>query len=128
MDWRGRDHQDGLRELHELHGEGPGHRKRRCVRCGETFYSASSLARYCSDRCRNDANVDRRRGRLDNERVKVCLHCRRDFMAARVDTLYCSAECRQAAYRARIVRKREEDAESDRIMADYSERLHRSPR
>lgn len=74
-----------------------------CVRCETTFYARNPYAKYCSRRCRNDAYIERRRKRKEQERRKVCRECEESFQATRTDAKYCSGACRQRAYRARRV-------------------------
>ncbi len=70
-----------------------------CEHCGSEFYCRNYLAEYCSNRCRNDANVARRKQRKQVEREKICSICGIPFIAARRDAVFCSAKCRQKNYR-----------------------------
>ena len=70
-----------------------------CWKCGEEFYCKNRIARYCSYRCVNDAQIARRKERKRLERQKVCRVCNKAFQAKRKDSLYCSPACKQKYYR-----------------------------
>mgnify|MGYP002079480894 CR=1 FL=1 len=72
-----------------------------CVVCGDYFKAGESIAMYCSQRCQNDANLERRRERLAAARKKHCNVCKGLFTAQRADAVYCSDACRQKAHRQR---------------------------
>ena len=55
--------------------------------------------KYCSDRCTNDAYLQRRRQRHELQLEKVCHVCGKQFHAKRIDAKFCSSACKQAAYR-----------------------------
>ena len=54
---------------------------------------------YCSDRCKNDAYIERRHQRHEEQLQKICVVCGKEFTAKRTDTKYCSNACKQSAYR-----------------------------
>ena len=75
-----------------------------CAYCGREFYQEKykgAADKYCSERCRNDAYMERRRVRSELARQKVCEVCGTLFDASRADSKYCSPACKQAAYRGR---------------------------
>lgn len=72
-----------------------------CAFCGDPFKSSSSKAKYCSQRCKNDAYIKRRKKRKSLEKQKVCVICGRQFTAKKKDAVYCSDACKQKAYRNR---------------------------
>jgi len=72
--------------------DSPGQRKLVCWCCGATFYASTTLARYCSMRCKR--SKPQKRG--------YCAHCGQTFEPRRKDARYCSPACRQAAYRLRV--------------------------
>lgn len=77
-----------------------------CQWCGNAFYRRYPTAKWCSDRCSNDAGIARRRERIKARRENLtCGRCGMVFSAARCDTRYCGGACRQAAYRARVTDK-----------------------
>lgn len=62
---------------------------------------------YCSERCRNDAYLQRRRQRHEQQLAKVCQVCGAQFRAKRIDAKFCSNACKQSAYRqARVTNNR----------------------
>ncbi|WP_214035319.1 hypothetical protein [Methanospirillum sp.] len=79
-----------------------------CKQCGDYFSASSPFALYCSQRCRNDAFIERRREKHSRSLKKVCLYCRSEFKADRIDKKYCSNGCRQKAYRNRKAKNDEE--------------------
>jgi hypothetical protein len=70
-----------------------------CVYCGDSFKSRCPLAKYCSQRCKNDAYIERRKQRHEEQLHKICACCGKDFIAKKVDSMYCSNACKQKAYR-----------------------------
>ena len=72
-----------------------------CAFCGDAFKSSSSKAKYCSQRCQNDAYIQRRRERKALEKQKICVVCGKQFTANKKDAMYCSDACKQKAYRDR---------------------------
>lgn len=72
-----------------------------CAFCGDSFKSSSPKAKYCSQRCKNDAYMKRRKGRTELEKQKICAMCKKQFMAKKKDAMYCSNACKQKAYRER---------------------------
>lgn len=72
-----------------------------CAFCGDSFESSSSKAKYCSQRCQNDAYMKRRKERKALEKQKVCAVCNKQFTAKKKDAMYCSDACKQKAYRER---------------------------
>ncbi len=72
-----------------------------CAFCGDSFKSSNPKAKYCSQRCQNDAYMQRRRERKALEKEKICTICGKQFTAKKKDALYCSDACKQKAYRKR---------------------------
>lgn len=72
-----------------------------CAFCGEPFQSSSTKAKYCSQRCQNDAYMKRRKEQKTLEKQKVCSVCMKHFTAKKKDAIYCSDACKQKAYRKR---------------------------
>ena len=50
-----------------------------CAFCGESFKSSSPKAKYCSQRCQNDAYMKRRKERKELEKQKVCAMCKKQL-------------------------------------------------
>lgn len=73
----------------------------RCVYCGDEMVAQNPLQLYCSQRCANDAYIERRSERRARARRKRCAVCGIYFAGARNDRKYCSNACKQKAYRAR---------------------------
>ena len=76
---------------------------RPCAYCGDSFKGVAS-AKYCSERCVNDAYIARRRERAQQRRdnAKICLVCGAPLEQAEGSVkirLYCSNACKQKAYR-----------------------------
>lgn len=71
----------------------------KCQYCGDDFKSSYPLAKYCSQRCKNDAMMERRKIRLQEQRKKICAVCGKHFDAKKKDAMYCSNACKQKAYR-----------------------------
>ncbi len=72
-----------------------------CEYCGDSFKSRSPLAKYCSDRCRNDAYLKRRKIRKELQKQKICGICKKPYIAKKKDSIFCSDACKQKAYRNR---------------------------
>jgi hypothetical protein len=84
--------------------------------CGRPIRGRRPQALYCSDQCRLDAQIERRRQRIEQQRGKdrrfwrdgrwslCCLRCNKSFWTRRLDAQYCSPACRQATYRDPIVK------------------------
>jgi len=80
------------------------YRDKTCIVCGDSFKSNNYYAKYCSQRCVNDAHIARRRNKVANKRAKAkaCAVCAAPLTQA--DTkikAYCSNACKQKAYRLR---------------------------
>ncbi|MCL1862255.1 MAG: hypothetical protein FWF78_01675 [Defluviitaleaceae bacterium] len=76
-----------------------------CAVCGDSFKSGSSLAKYCSRRCLNDASIARRRLRIAEKRAiaKKCAVCDTPIeQGGGKIAIYCSNSCKQKAYRKRV--------------------------
>ncbi|MEG1884210.1 MAG: hypothetical protein RR224_10900 [Clostridia bacterium] len=76
-----------------------------CVVCGDYFRSRSDRAKYCSQRCANDAQLTRRRKHMaeKREKHKNCIMCGKPLDNEenhwhRVRK-YCSTACKQKYYR-----------------------------
>lgn len=76
-------------------------RKVSCAFCGDVFYTDNVRRKYCSGRCVNDAYMERRDKRKQDEREKVCPICGNFFTAKTKATIYCSQACKQKSYRRR---------------------------
>lgn len=74
-----------------------------CVVCGRLV---TGRKKYCSQRCVNDAYMERRRQRHAASLRKTCAVCGKPFTAKRTDAMYCSPACKQAAYRGRVTDNR----------------------
>lgn len=74
-----------------------------CVVCGRIVTGRN---KYCSQRCVNDAYMERRRQRHEAQLQKVCAVCGKPFTARRADAMYCSPACKQTAYRRRVTDNR----------------------
>lgn len=73
--------------------------KLNCHYCNKEFYSKNHITKYCSYRCRNNAQMERRKQRNQAEKIKKCINCNGTFKAKRADTKYCSNACKQKYYR-----------------------------
>ncbi len=73
-----------------------------CAFCRDSFESSSPKAKYCSQRCRNDSYVKRRKEQKELEKQKICAICKKQFTAKKKDAMYCSDACKQKAYRERM--------------------------
>ena len=73
-----------------------------CALCGDAFKASNSNAHYCSQRCKNDAGMARRKLRVQGSHKKTCEHCLDKFTASRRDAKFCSAKCKQAHYRVTL--------------------------
>jgi hypothetical protein len=81
----------------------------RCRQCAKPIRGRGAQARYCSVRCRLDAQIERRRQRTkktwegnlwrDGRYWLCCQRCDSQFWSVRRDAQYCSAACRVAAWR-----------------------------
>ena len=69
-----------------------------CLFCSRWMLAADRRL-YCSQRCINDAYMERRRKRHEAQLEKVCSVCGAKFKARRKDAVYCSNACKQASYR-----------------------------
>ena len=74
-----------------------------CAFCGDAFKCSSPKAKYCSQRCQNDAYLKRRKQRKALEKEKICSICGKQFTAKKKDAMYCGDACKQKAYRQRKV-------------------------
>jgi predicted nucleic acid-binding Zn ribbon protein len=72
-----------------------------CAVCDRGVVANHPGIKYCSERCRNDAYMERRRVRRAAAREKTCEVCSESFTAKRSDAKTCSAACKQKAYRQR---------------------------
>lgn len=81
---------------------GVGGFKGKCVVCGDAFIS-SREAKYCSQRCINDAAIAARKAKAEAKRqaAKVCAVCGQsvDQTPSAKIRVYCSQACKQRAYR-----------------------------
>lgn len=74
-----------------------------CPVCGRIV---TGRKKYCSQRCVNDAYMERRRQRHAASLRKTCAVCGKPFTAKRADAMYCSPACKQTAYRGRVTDNR----------------------
>lgn len=73
-----------------------------CWECGDVFKSASPRARYCSQRCTNDAAIKRRKAKIEQKRGahEHCTVCGKAIIQNGYKVqIYCSAACKQRGYR-----------------------------
>ena len=77
--------------------------KGKCFFCGDEFYSRSIKAKYCSQRCKNDKQIERRAEIVFIKKValKNCLVCNTNIKQSQKAKIkkYCSNKCKQIAYR-----------------------------
>lgn len=85
------------------HAKRWGDRISTCVVCGRFV---TGRKKYCSQRCVNDAYMERRRQRHAASLLKRCAVCGKPFTAKRADAMYCSPACKQTAYRGRVTDNR----------------------
>lgn len=71
-----------------------------CAYCGDPIPNMFRR-KYCSQRCANDAYMQRRRIRQISELRKVCPVCGNSFIGSTKAACYCSNACKQKAYRER---------------------------
>jgi endogenous inhibitor of DNA gyrase (YacG/DUF329 family) len=76
-----------------------------CIICGDPFKSRSALAKYCSQRCKNDRQIKIRKDKSNKKReaIKGCIVCKAEITQKETDKIkkYCSSKCKQIAYRNR---------------------------
>jgi len=76
-----------------------------CAVCGDKFKCRNTLTKYCSQRCTNDAQIARRRAKMEQKRAnaKKCTVCGESITQDSVKIrAYCSTACKQKAYRQRV--------------------------
>jgi len=74
--------------------------EKECQVCGDTFRCHGHWAKYCSQRCKNDAQMYFRKLRQEQKKtVKLCSICENEFQAKRKDQKFCSNACRQKHHR-----------------------------
>jgi endogenous inhibitor of DNA gyrase (YacG/DUF329 family) len=77
----------------------------KCIFCGDEFKSRSIFAKYCSQRCKNDKQIERRAEIvfIKKANLKSCLVCNTNIkQSPKAKTRkYCSNKCKQIAYRSR---------------------------
>jgi len=74
--------------------------EKECLVCGDKFKCHGHWAKYCSQRCKNDAQMYFRRTRQDQQKpVQSCPVCDQEYPARRKDQKYCSNACRQKHHR-----------------------------
>jgi hypothetical protein len=64
-------------------------------------YWGPYVARFCSRRCRERADAEKKRLEHERTHTRACEVCEETFIASRADARYCSNACRQDAYRKR---------------------------
>ena len=74
-----------------------------CVVCDDEYKSRSILSKYCSQRCKNDASIKRRKDQTIKKKKQFtnCIVCENKISQNnKTKTIkYCSAKCKQANYR-----------------------------
>jgi endogenous inhibitor of DNA gyrase (YacG/DUF329 family) len=77
----------------------------KCFFCGDEFRSRSIVAKYCSQRCKNDKQIERRAEIVFKRRqaLKECIVCSKSIKQNEKGKIkqYCSNKCKQAGYRQR---------------------------
>jgi len=63
----------------------------KCDICGTEFQHANRLKMYCSQRCADVANIQKRKEYRHETCQKVCEHCGETYQATRIDStlLFC---------------------------------------
>jgi hypothetical protein len=97
---------NGWRAYHVLLHNG------KCVVCGDEFkYNGKddglkyNVAKYCSERCKNDATMLRRKEKRQKNRkmFNVCIICNTPIQQGTNGKIrkYCSNKCKQQSYRSK---------------------------
>jgi endogenous inhibitor of DNA gyrase (YacG/DUF329 family) len=77
-----------------------------CIRCGDDFKAKTPLVKYCSDRCLNDSNIQKRSKERAKKRslLNQCQCCSVSIEQSSNGKLrkYCSNKCKQKAYRVTL--------------------------
>ena len=80
--------------------------KGKCLHCEGDFKSRSILAKYCSQRCKNDVSINRRRERIlkKKQEFNKCIVCSTEITQKKHSKIikYCSNKCKQLNYRKYI--------------------------
>lgn len=76
-------------------------RKYTCSYCSDTFEAKTPLAKYCSQRCKNDSNIEARKLRSQSQKNKECVVCSKELTESKNgrNKKYCSSSCKQKSYR-----------------------------
>ena len=77
----------------------------KCVVCKDAFKSRNRYAKYCSQRCANDAAIAKRKRMMEARRewADHCKVCGKQIEQDPTTKIrrYCSAACKQRMYRAK---------------------------
>jgi hypothetical protein len=75
-----------------------------CEVCKDQFKSRSIMAKYCSQRCKNDKAINLKKEAQNKVRseAKFCIVCKVDISQSDTAKIkkYCSQKCKQKQYRA----------------------------
>jgi endogenous inhibitor of DNA gyrase (YacG/DUF329 family) len=75
----------------------------KCIFCGDEFKSRSILAKYCSQRCKNDRQIKSKAEIVLKKRIAStnCIICKEPIEQNPIKKIrkYCSNKCKQKNYR-----------------------------
>jgi len=78
----------------------------KCFVCGDAFKSRSILAKYCSQRCKNDIQIKKRLEIVLKKRIAAttCVICKTSIEQNSHTKIrkYCSNKCKQKNYRLKL--------------------------
>ena len=78
-----------------------------CVYCGDYYKSRSPLAKYCSQRCKNDVAIEKKAKRISEAKKELtkCLVCSSVIKQKKNSKIikYCSNKCKQTSYRKSLL-------------------------
>ena len=96
-----------------------------CAECGKKKRTLNIQKRYCSPRCKNRADYQRRLKRTNAVPTLTCAYCGEQYQPAHLNSKrYCTAECRNNASIARRLNRREvtvKQASQSQAHADKAE-------
>lgn len=74
---------------------------KKCPVCGKEFETPYYLTKYCSDKCREEVNRQKRLKKRKGPELITCPTCGKSFWRRNSNHKYCSPECAREAQRIR---------------------------
>lgn len=75
----------------------------KCRFCQGEFKSRSTASKYCSQRCKNDMSIQKKKEAMTNIKKQLtnCVFCNKEITQNKNSKIvkYCSNKCKQANYR-----------------------------